>query len=313
MTHNLNSRKLFVTLLLVVFTIISSQAKKYNLKLNLKKGETYQQVSKANSNILQEFGGQKINMKMNITGVTSYKVLAVNSNEYDIEARMTQMDFVMEVANRKMAFSSTKADSSDVFSSILKMMTNKPFNIKMTKYGKVTKITNLSELWDGVIDQFPQLNAMQKIQMKEQINNAYGDKAFRGNIELATAIYPNHKVRKEDKWTIDTKLQAGLSADIQTEYQLSEINSKQAVIVGKGKVSTSVNSSSIEKNGMKMQFDLSGATDAKIKIDRKSGWIIEATTTQDIKGEAKVESTPQLPNGMSIPMEFKTTSTITNK
>ena len=40
----------------------------------------------------------------------------------------------------------------------------------------------------------------------------------------------------------------------------------------------------------------------KIKVDKNTGWIIEAKINQEMKGETQVNATPQMPDGMTIPM-----------
>ena len=54
-----------------------------------------------------------------------------------------------------------------------------------------------------------------------------------------------------------------------------------------------------------------GVISSDIKIDKVSGWIIEAINKQKIKGEAHIQASPQMPMNMTIPMTMKNETVIT--
>lgn len=138
--------------------------------------------------------------------------------------------------------------------------------------------------------------------MKAQIMNAYGAEALKGNIEMATAIYPDKPVNKGDNWTIHTNLESGMSAKVSTLYEYADLTADYALIKGNSTIETEDKDAYIEANGMPMKYDLKGSMQSEIKVDRKTGWIIETKINQQIKGDAYIKENPQMPNGMKIPM-----------
>ena len=64
---------------------------------------------------------------------------------------------------------------------------------------------------------------------------------------------------------------------------------------------------------MPMKYDMSGSMSSEIKVDKETGWIIEATITQEITGDAYIKENPQIPEGMKIPMTMINEMTIRNQ
>ncbi len=219
----------------------------------------------------------------------------------------------MKMPQGTMEFNSEKNNPNDIFSKILGAIIDKPFEVKMSKSGKVTDVKNVEDLWENAINQFEQIPEAQKEQLRAQITKAYGSKALKGNIEMVTAIYPENPVKKGDKWTVNTNLESGMSAKVTTAYEFADQTADFALIKGNSSIKTADKDAYIENNGMKMKYDLEGTMSSEIKVDNNSGWIIEAKIKQAIEGDTYIKENPQIPNGMKIPMTMKSEMVITNK
>jgi len=183
----------------------------------------------------------------------------------------------------------------------------------MTKTGKVNEVKNIEAVFSNMFDKFPQLSDAQKLQIQGQIGQAYGEKAFKGNIEMCSAIFSDSAVSKGDKWTIHTQLEAGMSAKIETVYELKEITDNYYQIFGNSKMETADKDAYLESNGMPLKVDLIGTMTSDIKIDKKTGWTIYAIINQSIEGTTYIKDNPQTPGGMTIPMTMINEMTITEK
>lgn len=305
--------KTTITLFLVAIIWTCCQAQKTELGLNLEQGKTYEQLTNSKATIIQDVNGQKINMVMTIKGGTSYLVQAVNAEGYEMEVKYESLSMSMQMPQGTMEFSSEKKDPQDIFSLILAEMKNKPFQIKMTRKGKVKEVKNIESLFESVFSKFPQIPENQMAQVKAQLMKAYGEEAFKGNMEMVTAIYPDKPVDKGESWVINTKLESGMSADMTTTYTYSENNSDYYLIVGDSKIQTADKDAYIESNGMPMKYDMAGNMSSEIKADKVSGWIMEAKIKQDIQGDVYIKGNPQMPDGMKIPMIMKNDMVFTNK
>ena len=305
-------RKIF-NLLLLSIVLTSCQAQKVNLTLNLEKGKEYRQVTNSKATIIQDINGQKMNMVMTLKGGMSYKVVSVNSSDYDLEVKYESLNMIMELPQGKMEFSSDKKDEQDIFSTLLSKMIGNTFNVRMAKNGKILEVKNIESRIESLFEDFSHMPENQLAQLKAQMTKAYGAEAFKGNIEMVTAIFPDNPVNKGDKWTIKTNLESGMAALMTTEYEFTELGSDYAMIKGNSVIETEDKDAYIESNGMPMKYDLTGSMISEIKVDKETGWIIEANINQEIKGDAYIKENPQMPNGMKIPMIMKNEMTITKE
>jgi hypothetical protein len=300
----------FVFLLLLV---TSCEAKKERLELNLTKGETYTQQMASSMSILQTINGQEVKTNMSVHGKMTYKVIDIQNSVYEIEVRYESLALKMSMPGGTMEFSSEKNDANDILSTLLGVMKNKPFLVKMTKTGKVNEVKNIENLFSDMFIKTPTLNEMQQQQIRQQLMQAYGEQAFKGNLEMCSAIFPDSTVAKGDKWVIKTKLASGMAANMETSYELKETEDTFYIISGISKIATADKDAYIQSNGMPLKYDMTGTMTSEIKINRKTGWVIESKTSQTIQGTAQIKDNPQMPGGMSIPMTMNNEMTVTEK
>lgn len=297
--------KTFITLILCVFVTAVSIAQT-SLNLNLTQGKEYRQNSELKMTMTQSFGGQTMNIVATVKGVMKYNVKGVTPTVYDIDVLYENMSMEMQMPQATMKFSSENPSEEDMFSQVLSSMTNKPFQVQLSKTGKVISIKNIGSLFATAFDKFPNITEEQKAQVKGQLEQSYGEKAFASNIEMMFAIYPDKPVKIGEKWTVQSKLRSSISADISTTYQYVEDGADFRKIRGDSKITAEENGVYTNSNGMDMKFNMNGTMISDIKVDKKTGWVLEAKITQDIAGEAHVKGNEQMPDGMSIPMTIKT-------
>lgn len=296
---------------LMVFT--SGWAQKSDLKLNLETGKTYIQTTHSKSTVEQSVGGQQMTIGMGIKGTMNYLVKAVNADDFEMEVTYKSLMMTMQMPQGSMEFNSEKTGEQDILSKILSGMKDKPFRIRMLKNGKVKEVKDIELVFDGAFGHLPQVPEIQLKQIKDQILKAYGADAFKGNIEMVTAIFPDKPVAQSETWTVNTKLASGMEANMATVYKLTEKTADRILIQGDSKIATENKDAYIENNGMKMRYDLAGSMTSQIVIDPKTGWILEAKILQTLQGEAHIQESEQLPGGMTIPMTMKNDMQISGK
>ncbi len=303
-------RKINILTLLILVSF-SCFAQKANLCLNLKKGQEYKQNLDSKVSIEQNVSGMTINIGMNINGDMSYVVDKVNGDSYDLSVKYNSLTMAMEMPQGSMKFSSEKKDVNDMFSTILGEMIGKTFYITMLKNGKITEVRNSEVLFETIYNKLPNVPEAQLNQMKSQLSQAYGKDALKGNLEMVTSIFPDKPVSIGDSWSITTNMKSGFSALMNSTYKYLEEGSDYYLIGGDSDIQTEDTADYVENNGMKMKYDLKGTIASKIKIDKESGWILEAKINQELKGKTDIAANAQMPNGMSMPMVMKNNMTIT--
>lgn len=291
--------------------VIPGLAQKEKLSLNLLKNENYLHKISSKASIVQTVNGQEMEIQVAIRGTTNYKITGIQDSIYELEVNYVRLSLKMNHPTGDMESSSDTSENDDIFSRILNLMTGKPFFARMTKTGKIREVKNFDTLVSKIFDQFPELTEIRKQQYQNQLMQSYGEKALTGNIEMITAIFPDNAVAKGEKWVIRTNLESGMSASLETTYELKEINDTYYFITGNANIKTADKDAYIESNGMPVKYDLEGTMNSDIKIDRRSGWIIEAKINQNISGNVEIKDNPQLPGGMILPMTIITMTTIT--
>jgi hypothetical protein len=304
-----------LTLLIVLTFGIAVWAQKYKLELNLKKGSTYIQTIVSKSTMTQTSNGKTTNADYSTTGRTSYKVIAINDSIYDLEARYESLSLNTKASsgNSFMVFSSEKKDKNDMLSSALSEATNKPFEVKMSKRGKVVYIQNMDSLLWTSLDELTFDMADEKQHMKAEIKRVFGDKILKNNLEQSSAIFPDHSVSIGDKWTTDITLNTGITAKSKTTYELKGIEGNCYVISGNIKMNSENKDEYKELYGMQIKMDASSLISSTTKVDKKTGWIKEQIMNCDMTSSSKIKESPQLPNGMITDIKMNMEMIITDK
>ena len=192
-------------------------------------------------------------------------------------------------------------------------MKKNSFSLVLLKNGKVKQLSGIENLFSSIFEKFPELPEAQKQQLKEQLEKAYGEKAFKGNIEMVTAIFPDHPVNKGDKWVIKNELESGMAMKMETNYVFQGKKDAHYLILGESVLKTVDKDAYVQANGMPLKYDMEGKMVSDIKIDKESGWIVEAKLNQELKGDAHIKDNPQIPGGLTIPMVMVYETEISDK
>lgn len=303
----------FLYLIVISIFLVSCNNEKYDLSLNLEKGKQYRQLSSSKVTVVQEFGTQKMDVLMTIEGSMLYEVIDILQDDYIIDVEYERLSIGMKTPFSNMEFSSDVKDENDVFSDFLSKMIGNKFNIRMNKKGKILDVRNVESLIDSLLVGLPEVSDEEKEQMRLQINNSFGPDAFKGNFEMTTAIFPDNLVKKGGKWQIETKLESNMSAKVITDYKLVGVKDDYFIIKGNSTIKTEDKDAYYQTNGIPMKFNLNGNMTSELKIDRSTGWIIEANLTQEIKGDVEVKPNSDTPTGMKMPMNIKSEMKFTDK
>ncbi|WP_421917959.1 DUF6263 family protein [Marinifilum sp.] len=302
--------KKLLTIALILTVTFCVQAKKYKLALHLEKGKEYTQKTTANMTIKQDINGMSVEIKMMIKGDILYTVKSNDNSQYTMDVVYENMMMDMDTPQGKTSFSSNNVKEGDIMSTMLSRITNKPFVLKMSNTGKVISVNGLEKIFEGMFEGFD-FNTQQKEQIVAQLRQSYGKKAFKGSFEQITNIYPEEMVKIGSQWMTETNIEAGMSVKLRTNFELKEASDNYYLIHGVGDMASDPDAAFMKQNNMDMKIELNGQLISDIKIDKTSGWIIEATISQDLSGTTHIKGNAQMPDGMKIPMSLKSKSIIT--
>ncbi len=296
--------KMLVSFFFLLFFTAHSSAQKVNLQLNLAKGNTYFHTINGDSKITQTIDGKEINIDFGLQGTVSYEILDTIDTVYVAKVRYKKLKMILKVQGKTLQFNSDATENSDQLSKVLTQLIDIPFSVEMSKRGELIKVGNIDSIFKSMINIRTDLNEEQKQQMLTQLLKAYGEKAFMGNFNMITAMYPSKKISKGEKWVIKTKMEVALAADLETTYELIGIEDKYYQVRGTSTMKTIDKDAYIQVNGMPVKYDLTGLMITNLKISKETGWIIDGTIEQEMSGKTEFKDTEQVPGGMIVPIIF---------
>ncbi|WP_420387711.1 DUF6263 family protein [Roseivirga sp.] len=301
--------KYFLSIVLISLNIHFA---KHDLGLKLKIGETYSQTMVSEANIDQDIMGTSQTMVMEISGKFSFEVKSEKNGVYTTDVQYDYLSLKTTTPFGE-TLSSSEEGYDDIMSTVLRNMRGKVFTVMLQKNGRIQEIIDLDNLYSDIFNSLPPISEEQKEQIVSQMKQAYGEAAFKGNLEMVTAIFPENEVEKGDKWNTKVKLESGMSGTLDNTYTLSQIEADYILIEGSSKFSTEDKEAYVDVQGMPTKYLLKGDVISSYKIDPETNWTIEAKITQDISGKVEIKDNPNVPGGMEIPMTLTSKITVTNK
>jgi hypothetical protein len=299
--------KKIVFILCNLFIATSIQSQSYLIKFNFKKGAEFKQNLNSTMQITQEVSGQEMQINMGVKATTTFKVTKAKDTLYEMDVKYSNMSMSMQMAGQP-----TSSAVDDMVGKMLRQIEGKSFQISLSSSGNIISVRNLEQLFNQLFDSLPSLSQEQKEQFKTQISQAYGEASFKSSFKVSTSVFPSYAVQKGDQWVMNNQLISNYTFDVNSQFQLVDVDKEFYYIKAKSKLSTlnQSDSSYSEVNGMSIRVMLNGAAESTYKLDRKTAWIIESTTQQTLQGSTEIKETEQFKGGMKIPLKMTQTSTI---
>ena len=283
-----------------------------NLRLNLEVGKTYYQSSQNHFNITQTVDNEESTIYTDLTGTMSFYVTGKDNDSYQLDVKFQKLEMDMKSPFGDIHINSSDSSNTDIYSRLLRQMTASTFRVKMFKNGFVKEI-DMDSLFSGLLNSFPEIPRFQKQNLIEKLKQTYGEKAFKGNLEMILAIFPNKKVRINDKWSNEVKLESGMSASMKNEFTLKEYNKKFALIELNSTTKTEDKNSYVTVNDNPTKYNLIGTMNGIIRVDAETGWIINSEMVQKFKGTIEIKDTQNDKIIQTVPTEFDNKMIIVGK
>lgn len=275
------------------------------LRLNLKTGETYRQLTNSVITINQVIEGMPFDMSMEVFAGMAYRVESVADGIYQIEVQHEGARLSMEMMGESVSYGADATDTNDIVSVLLHEMKKYPFHIALSDRGKVIQVTKIGDWLAPTMEKLKHFPQELVGPMIDQVLKSYGEEAFKGNIEMVTAIFPDHEVAPGDQWNIKTHLNSTMTADIDTRFTLLRRNKQTVILTGDAVIHTDDTAPATEMSGGTIKYDLSGTMKSEIEIDAFSGWIASATFDQQLEGENVIEAMEAMGNTLKVPMKMQ--------
>ena len=264
----------FLLVLLIVVYCPTLFAQKTSVQLHLEKGKTYTHALNSQSEIYQRANGKTTKTNMLVTAKITYKVKSVKNGSYYLETQYRNMNISIDQADGKdMNFNSDKP-SDDLMSNFFYHMCRTPFYITMNSIGEISSVEGIGRLVENGIKGLD-LPKEKVEQIKVGLSEAYGEKAFKGNFEIITLIYPKAAVELNESWETETAIYSkNIQATLKTNYYLEQAGEDYLQLKGE---------SEIISNKLTEESKMVGSASIHMSLDKNSGWIHSAKVDQIIR------------------------------
>lgn len=296
---------------LLIFNFSFAPPKKVDFKFQLEADKTYSQSMTIIGKTKQTMMGQAREIDSKVTNTTNFKLKNTDegSNVYTVWYSHIGIESA-ETGNAQTISSDTSSlEVVDPFSATLAQVVDKEFEARISEKGEVTELIGLEEMIADITGGSEE----EPNEMSAVLSSGFGDSGFRNNVEGVTHIFPDKPVNVGDTWSRDQNSNTGFPLVIKNTYTLKSVNGDLAVIDVKGPVSVNPEQERAEMGGMEVLYFIEGERTGTLTVDIKTGWVVEATFTDDIGGSLTISPNPQVPEGMTIPLEMKNVTTISGK
>ena len=240
-------------LLLGVMTSVFAQ-EKYDLRLNLKKGQTFTYQVTLNNPMTISMMGQKMEIKQNQTINYTYKVLDVKDGNYQMEINIDRIQISSSSMGQEMNID-TDSEAKDEITTRMRKIVNQ----KVTQWVDA-KYNPIGELEGDAVDDFVKKGIV--------------------SMAMSPAFFPAEPIAQGESFTVSRPLFTGDNADEQYEgvVTLVAVSDTDYTFRANGKTTANFEGLVIEGNGID-----------NIVLDRKTGMIKNTFGTMALKGSGNVQ------------------------
>lgn len=241
------------TLLLGVMTSVFAQ-EKYDLRLNLEKGQTFTYQMTLNYPMTISVMGQQMEIKQAQTINYTNKVLDVKDGNYLMEINIDRIQVSTSSMGHEMNLD-TDSDAKDDATSQLRKMVNQ----KVTQWMDA-KLKPLGEPEGELVDDLVKKGVI--------------------SMSMFPSFYPAEPIAPGESFTVNSPLFTGENADTQYEgvVTLVAVSDTDYTLRANGKTTTTVEGLVLEGNGIN-----------NIVLDRKTGMVKNTFGTMALKGSGNVQ------------------------
>jgi hypothetical protein len=304
-------KTIFISVISIFFSFAIFAQNTVTLKYNLEKNKTYRFKSTSDMNVSVSVQGMTNETKVLSNSVSSIKVVDAKPEFMVAEVRMDTVIANTTAMGKNTIMSSANVGNlksgevSEVMNYFMNQMSKNPLFVKLNYAGKVQEIINLKVYSDIVLKNIDSVSVDGPMgaMVPTQIKNMVDAKMLTTTVEALTNYLPGKMVSVGDKWESSNSLNAnGMAFTVNSSFKLEAIEGSVATVSSEANV-IPASTEPMDMMGAKISYaDVKGLNKATIKIDAKTGLIIESIGKTSMSGNLSVNAQGQ---SMQIPMDVK--------
>lgn len=304
-------KKIFLSCFAFLFCISMMAQNSVSLKLNLEKNKVYRLNIVSEQTIIQTVNGNQQTVESKTNYTASFKMIDATAGFMVTEVRFDSLITNTNTMGKTMKISSVSegniksAETDEVMSYIMNMLSKNALYTKMDYSGKVLEIVNAKMVSDLIMKDTTSLTLTGPVKAAviTQITNLVSAKTLTTMIEMFTHFVPGRLVSTGESWNVsEITNSGGMSLDIETGYRLDGISGNNANITAESNIKAAANALPMQSGVTKVTYDdIKGLSKSNMVIDIRTGLLIEDKAKTHITGNLGV-SGPGF--SMQIPMDI---------
>ncbi len=280
----------------------SGFAQLYSIEFNPKHNNQFKTYCMVETNLKQTVMGIEQNIDMTMEMNFAHRVMEdPDFNGFNLLSEYKRMYLNITYAFDKVIMDTDRHDSTDMLSSMMKKLMNKPFSILISKNGEILEVNGFENYIPEVLTNL-ELDDYVKSLMAEELRNSMGEELIRQNFSNFFGFYPPGPVKRNDTWDVNYNVeQSGMKLFFTGKGALVDITPRTYLlrIVG-----TIINIAD-DSNDNAGKLTLAGRQVSEVLIDRSNGWPLKSTVSQEISGVLMISETSGSPETTEVPMQMK--------
>lgn len=290
------------TFLLLLATPLAAVTITFQPKL----GSEHTQTQTTTAQMGVEMAGQAMNIDMEVSHRLRFKVASVTDSLIDLETRYDSMAVKLDMPNFSQVRTTGLNNPEDLMTSMMQAMKDKPFNIILTKTGRILAIKNLEAIMAAVDKLAEQADPQQGQMFKQQIQGQFGEEAIKEGLYTLSTVFPDKPVNKGDSWqSTSSRTTNNLAIQETSTHILKDITATQYVIETASAVKQNPEAQGASMGqGPAPKMNITGTDKRITTLDIATGWLVSSKGESNI--EASVDASDPNSGGMALKMTLKT-------
>lgn len=303
-------RVVTIASLALLFAGPSHAQEKVQLRLNLQKGQTFEQVLAMQQKMSQTFQKQRFDIETQTRFTLHMEVLEKNDDS-SVKIKTTYQSASMDVRGGSFGkqvieshYDSTKPNNKAGSSSqVVAAIIGQSITTTVSPRGEVLKIEGWDKLAQRILDSL-KVPAAQRAQMLKAMQS--GMKSQTGQ-SMNLAAFSETPVGIGDSWTTQNSQTTTVPLLLSTRYTLAAIENGVATLNVQSKLSANPDSSAMEVSGSKVKTDFSGTQNGVMRVDESTGLPQNFELHMRAVGRVSINNAKMPKASKTIPMYMKIT------
>jgi len=287
---------------LLIMPVLTGFPQSYTIGLNLKNNDRFRTNIMVETSMEQTVMGIEQNIDMNTEMSFNHQVVTNNENKgYELISEYRRMYLNINYTFDKVIIDTDRHESTDLLSNMMKKLMNRSFSIFLSESGEITEVNGFEKYFREITGDL-EIDTTVRNMLTQELRNSMGEELIRQNFTHFFGFYPSEPVKKSDSWNISYSVdQSGYKLLFNGKGTLVEITPKTFLI----RVDGIIVQMADDQNLTTKDFSLVGKQISEILIDRRNGWPLKSTVTQDIAGILIINESPDDPGKVEVPMHMK--------